>query len=126
MRFTLRTELDDEHELVSPNDMEWAVFRLVDEPGSFLVVEPESPIDGITYMQAAYIRKTKGIFRKTVIASYCQVEAQEEKANGDLYQYVLEIEDWDAILDIFTDFAFSERVPDFSAWQCELFCKAEE
>ena len=126
MRFTIRTELEDEHELRSLNEIEWAVDRLESEPGSFLCIEPESPIDGITYLQAAYIRKTKGLFRKKTVASYYQVEVQEKKPNGDLYQYCFDTNDREMAAGIICAFYESKHFPDLSKWECELFYKAEE
>lgn len=125
MKFSIRTECGDSHELVSLNELGWAVDRLESESGSFLVVEPEQPIDGIVFMQAVYIRKTKGLFRKTVIASHYQIEAQHQCPNGDLYHYHLDTADQNSVQAIFEDFFLSQRLPDLSAWHRELFYAAE-
>lgn len=126
MKYTIRTELDDEHELTSINEIEWAVNRLPSEPGSFLCIEPEAPIDGINYLQACYIQKTKGLFKKTVVASYYEVEVQVEKPNGDLYQYLHDTEDWDDALNIICGFFENQAVPTLAEWRSELFYKSEQ
>lgn len=125
MKFAIYTESEEEHELYSPNELEWAVDRLNNEEGSFLCVIPEAPINAINYMQAAYIRKTKGFFKKTVIASYYEVEVQEEKPSGDLIQYFLSTENVETVMQIFNAFFESQTIPDLKEWRSELFYKAE-
>lgn len=125
MKFAIRTELHDEHELTSSNEIEWAVDRLANEPGSFLCIEPEAAVNEITYIQACYIEKTKGLFRKKIIASYYEIEVQKEKPNGDLYQYFYDTEDFHDALRIICDFYESMDIADLAGWQCELFYKAK-
>lgn len=124
MKFTIWTDCEDEHELTSLGEIEWAVDRLGSESQSFLCIAPESPIDGFTYMQAAHIQKTKGLFRKKVVASYYQLEVQEKKPEESLYQYFLDTEDKGEVLKAVCDFYESRRVPDLSGWRFELFYKA--
>lgn len=123
MKFTIRIETGDEHALTSSNEIEWALSRLAVEPGSFLCIEPEAPIHGFTFIQASYIRKTKGFFRKEILAEYYSVELQEELENGDLYLYTLETEDWSCVLESALAFYESCKLPDLSLWEKELFYK---
>ena len=126
MLFIINTDCEAEHELRSLNELEWAINRLNIEPGAFLWVESKPSIGEVTYMQAAYIQKTKGLFKKKIVASYYQVEVQEEKPNGDLVQHFFNTEDQADVLRIFCDFFESSRIPDLSQWENELFYKAEK
>lgn len=124
MNFTIRTDCVGEHALQSESELAQAVGRLSLESGAFLCVEPERPVQDITYMQAAYIRKTKGLFKKTVIASYYEVEVQEEMPNGDLYQYFFTTEHEPEALRVFCDFFLTQKRPDLTGWRRELFYQA--
>ena len=125
MKFTIRTELDDEQELTSSAQIEQAVNRLATEPGSFLCIEPEHAINEITYIQAAYIQKTKGLFKKRVTDRHYLVEVQEEKPNGDLYQYFHETQKRGELLEIIYIF-FESQTVDLETWRRELFYKSQE
>ena len=121
MRFYISTDLGDDHELSSLNEIEWAVNRLAAEKGNFLCVAPENKMKDVTYCQAAYVVKTKGFFKKTVVDSYFLVEFQREENGGDLYQYSKESRDEAEVYGIFRRFVDEGYVPDFGGWDRELF-----
>lgn len=124
MIFTIHTDCEEEYELCSSSELEWAIARLNAEPGAFLWVASKPRIGEVAYIQAAHIQKTKGLFKKKLVASYYQVEVQEEKPNGDLIQHFFNTEEQAEVLRIFCDFFESGQVPDLSQWEHELFYKA--
>ena len=123
MKFTLSTD-SGERVLTSALEIEEALIRLIRDNGAFLTLVPESKIDGFTYIQAAFIQKTKGFFKKTVVSSFYLMEVQEERPNGDLMQYSMETRDLSAVRRLFYDFFERQTVPELSGWECELFYKA--